>query len=128
MTFSTNLKYLRKSKGYSQDYIAEKLGYKSFTTIQKWETGIAEPSVAKLKILSDMFNVSMDELLNSDLTNVNEKKEQFLGYYLDEEVAQKAQEIYEDRETRILLDAKRDLKKEDLDYIVGLVKRLKGDE
>lgn len=70
----------------------------------------------------------MDELLNSDLTNVNEKKKLSSGYYLDEKVAPKAQEIYEDRDTRILLDAKRDLKKEDLDYIVGLVKRLKGDE
>ena len=68
MAFSTNLKYLRKKYGYSQDYIAEKMGYKSFTTIQKWESGIAEPSVAKLKQLATMFNVSMDQLLNEDLT------------------------------------------------------------
>ena len=68
MAFPTNLKYLRKKYGYSQDYIAEKLGYKSFTTIQKWESGIAEPSVAKLKILAEMFGVNMDQLLNSDLT------------------------------------------------------------
>lgn len=69
MSFSNNLKYLRKQKNYSQDYIAEQLGYKSFTTVQKWESGIAEPSVDVLKKLARMFDVSMDELLNEDLTN-----------------------------------------------------------
>ncbi|MCR0264215.1 helix-turn-helix domain-containing protein [[Clostridium] innocuum] len=69
MSFANNLKYLRKQKNYSQDYLAEQLGYKSFTTIQKWESGIAEPSVDVLKKLADMFNVSMDELLNEELSN-----------------------------------------------------------
>lgn len=71
MSFSTNLKYLRKQKKFSQDYIAEKLGYKSFTTIQKWESGIAEPSVDKLRELADILNVSMDALLNKNLTEDN---------------------------------------------------------
>ena len=35
MTFSNNLRFLRKSYGYSQEFIAEKLGYKSFTTVNK---------------------------------------------------------------------------------------------
>lgn len=69
MSFSKNLKFLRKQKKLSQDYIAERLGYKSFTTIQKWESGIAEPSVDKLRELSEIFDVSMDELLNKDLSS-----------------------------------------------------------
>lgn len=34
MEFSSNLRYLRKERGMSQDELADKLGYKSFTTIQ----------------------------------------------------------------------------------------------
>ena len=67
MTFSNNLRFLRKSYGYSQEFIAEKLGYKSFTTVQKWESGVSEPSVEKLKKLADLFHVTMDELLNEKL-------------------------------------------------------------
>lgn len=67
MNFSKNLRYLRKLKNMSQDDLADLLGYKSFTTIQKWESGISEPSVAILKKLSEIFNVSMDELLNQDI-------------------------------------------------------------
>lgn len=49
-------------------------------------------------------------------------------YYLDPETAKKAQEIYEDPNTRILLDARRNLSPEDLDIVVALVRKLKGDD
>lgn len=66
MNFSNNLRFLRKSHGYSHEFIAEKLGYKSFTTVQKWESGVSEPSVEKLKQLADLFDVTMDEFLYTD--------------------------------------------------------------
>lgn len=67
MAFSSNLRYLRKKYSLSQDDLAEKLGYKSFTTIQKWESGVSEPSMSVVKQLSIMFNITMDELMNIDL-------------------------------------------------------------
>ena len=67
MYLGKNIRYLRIKKGYSQDYLAEKLGYKSFTTIQKWESGASEPPIKKLKELSEIFNVDMDDLNNIDL-------------------------------------------------------------
>ena len=69
MTLSSNIRFLRKEKGWSQDYIAEQLGYKSFTTIQKWESGVAEPPIKKLKALAELFNIDMDELANGDLVD-----------------------------------------------------------
>ena len=92
MNFSNNLRYLRKSHGYSQEFIAEKLGYKSFTTIQKWESGISEPSVEKQEQLAKLFNVTMDERLTSDFegnklprtetgTVVSEREEALLSIY-----------------------------------------------
>lgn len=62
-----NIRYLRTKRGYSQDYIAEKLGYKSYTTIQKWESGISEPPVKKLKELSILLDADMNDIANKDL-------------------------------------------------------------
>ncbi len=62
-----NIRYLRIKRGFSQDYIAEQLGYKSYTTIQKWESGVSEPPVKKLKELSLLLNVDMDDMTNKDL-------------------------------------------------------------
>ena len=71
MFFAKNLKYLRKLKEWSQDYIAEKLGYKSFTTIQKWESGTSEPPMSTIRTLCIMFNMPMDLMLNVDLEKIN---------------------------------------------------------
>ena len=67
MYLGKNIRYLRNKNGYSQDLLAEKLGYKSFTTIQKWESGASEPPIKKLQELSKIFNVDMDDLNNIDL-------------------------------------------------------------
>lgn len=62
-----NIRYLRKKNEWSQDYIADKLGYKSYTTIQKWEMGTSEPPLKKTRELADLFNVDIDDLTNKDL-------------------------------------------------------------
>lgn len=62
-----NIRYLRKKRGFSQDFIAEKMGYKSYTTIQKWEMGVSEPPLKKLKILADILNSDMDDMTRFNL-------------------------------------------------------------
>lgn len=69
MYLSENIRYLRTLKGYSQEYVASKLGYKSFTTIQKWESGVSEPPVKKLQELSKLFGVDMDDMNNKQLSS-----------------------------------------------------------
>ena len=67
MEFKNNLRYLRKANKMSQDELAEKLGYKSFTTVQKWEDGTAFPRVSTLKKIADIFNIDVDHLLNLNI-------------------------------------------------------------
>lgn len=64
MEFKENLRYLRRTRKMSQDELAEKLGYKSFTTVQKWEDGTAFPRVSTLKRMADIFDIDVDHLLN----------------------------------------------------------------
>ena len=51
MKFKENLRYLRKANGLSQEELAHKLGYKSFTTVQKWEDGTSFPKLRNLNLL-----------------------------------------------------------------------------
>ncbi len=48
------------------------------------------------------------------------------SYYLNPETARLAQEAANDPETRILLDAKRDLSPEDMQYVISLIKHLRN--
>ncbi|MGM7723426.1 helix-turn-helix domain-containing protein [Metabacillus sp. Hm71] len=65
MNFAEKLKKGRKEKGWSQEELAEKL-FVSRQSVSKWENGQNYPSIEIIIKLSDLFNVTIDELLRSD--------------------------------------------------------------
>ena len=75
MRLEEKLTVLRKESGYTQLDLAEKVRV-SRQAISKWETGRALPSMEKLKYLSELFGVSVDYLLNDDMTEEAKPKEQ----------------------------------------------------
>lgn len=74
MEFNEKLQELRKSKGLTQEELAEAL-YVSRTAISKWESGRGYPSIDSLKEISKFFSVTIDELLsNEKIVNIAEKE------------------------------------------------------
>lgn len=65
MEFHEKLLELRKSRGLTQEELAEAL-YVSRTAVSKWESGRGYPSIDSLKQISAYFSVSIDELLTGD--------------------------------------------------------------
>ncbi len=65
MSFSENLKAIRKSNHLSQEDLAEMLGV-SRQAVSKWERGDGYPEVEKLMILSQKLGVSLDYLLENE--------------------------------------------------------------
>lgn len=62
------LKY-RKKMGLSQEMLGEKINV-SRQTISNWESGETYPNSEQLKLLSQVFKVSIDELVDNDIKNV----------------------------------------------------------
>ena len=67
MNLSEKIYQCRKEAGLSQEALAEQIGV-SRQSVSKWETGEADPEIAKLKLLSTTFNVSVDWLLSEEDT------------------------------------------------------------
>lgn len=65
MEFHEKLQELRKSRGLTQEELAEAL-FVSRTAVSKWESGRGYPSIDSLKEISNYFSVSIDDLLSSD--------------------------------------------------------------
>lgn len=61
MKFNDKLLDLRKKSGFSQEELGDKLNV-SRQTISKWETGKSTPELDKLVCLSQIFNVSLENL------------------------------------------------------------------
>ncbi len=65
--FQANLKYLRKSKSLTQGDLANKISVNR-PKIGSYEEGRAEPKFETLQNISHFFQVSLDDLLESDLS------------------------------------------------------------
>lgn len=62
MEFNNKLYNLRKQKGLSQEELANRLNV-SRQTVSKWEVGDSTPDMEKLIAISDLFEISLDELV-----------------------------------------------------------------
>lgn len=62
MKFHEKLYALRKAAGMTQNDLAEKLNV-SRQAVSRWEMGTAMPDVENLIVISDLFGVTLDELL-----------------------------------------------------------------
>ena len=70
------------------------------STFSDWKSGRSEPKKEKLQKIADFFDVSLEYLMTGEEQN---------GYYLNEETAKLAQEMFEDEDMRSLFDMKRNM-------------------
>lgn len=68
MNFNEKLLELRKKEGFSQEELAEKANV-SRQSVSKWESGQSTPEMDKLILLSNIFNISIDELVGKESIN-----------------------------------------------------------
>lgn len=73
-TIGKKLYELRKQSGFTQDYVAEKLGV-SAQAVSKWENDIACPDIMTLPNIANLYGISIDELFKNDDIQSNAKYE-----------------------------------------------------
>ena len=72
MIFSEKLQLIRKSKGMTQEDLAEKLAV-SRQAVAKWESGQVYPDISNLIQISNLFNVTVDYLVRDQECMVSYK-------------------------------------------------------
>ena len=76
--FQIKLMTLRKEKGMSQEFLADKL-FVSRQTVSKWENGETTPDLDNLINLASLFNITLDELVFNK-KSITEKQQQPIFY------------------------------------------------
>lgn len=69
MNIGNKIKELRKQRGITQEQLADSIGI-SFQAVSKWETNIALPDITLAPVLANFFGVSMDELFDFNLNEM----------------------------------------------------------
>ncbi len=119
--FSKNLRYYLSKNNMTQVELAKKLGVGT-TSVYNWCNGIKTPRMDKVDAMCELFSCRRSDLIEdkSEGTDSN--------YYINNETAKVAQEIFQNKELRVLFDAARDASPEDLQTTYNMLMALKRKE
>ncbi|ERL19786.1 DNA-binding helix-turn-helix protein [Oribacterium sp. oral taxon 078 str. F0263] len=120
--FTSNLNRLLSLHGKTQLELAKYLKV-SNTTVNNWAKGYNTPRMDKIDRICAFFKVAREDLLKDQKDGAHTP-----AYYTDPETAKVAQEIYDNKELRVLFDAARNASSEDLATATNVLKALLAKE
>lgn len=106
---------LRDKKGLKDSDVARETGITK-STFSDWKAGKYTPKNDKLLKIASFLGVSIDYLMTGEQ---NDGK-----YYLNKDAGEAAQFLFENPEYKVLFDASRNVKKEDIDFVAEMIKRM----
>lgn len=115
--FSRNLLRLMNEHGISQAQMAKYLNV-SPGSVSAWTRGLTTPRMDKIDAMCELFNCK-----RSDLIAIESDQ-----HYYDEKTAEMAQELFENKDLRVLFDAAKDVPPEDLKLVHDMLLRMKKAE
>lgn len=126
-TFPERLKHLRKLRNLTQEELAKKVSVNK-QTISRYELGKRRPDFDTLEKLCDIFNVSSDYMLGNVDTTMRIVDDADLNklegtYYNNPTVRAYVDLLHKSPQHALLLEASRDLRKKDLDFILEMIER-----
>ena len=119
--FAEMLKYYLMMNNKTQSDLVNDLGFDK-STVSNWCAGLRVPKVDVIIDIANYLHVNVGDLIED---NRNEDT-----YYLDDDARDIAQFMYENPEYKVLFDASRKVKKEDIDFVKQMIDRMsnKGDD
>lgn len=90
----------------------------SQATVSNWCKGLKLPRMDKIDKICSFFNISRSDLMNDEEDNPQ--------YYLNDDARDLAQFMFENPEYKVLFDASRKVKKEDIEFVKQMIDRMRG--
>ena len=124
------IKEVANTKGYSINRLEKELGF-ARSSINKFNTNT--PSVDKIRQIAELLDVSVDALTGKERTSdyvvrTDDGNELLIEtYYLNEETTKMAQFMFENPNYKVLFDASRKVKPEDIQIVKALLDKFSTD-
>lgn len=112
-----NIIFYKKKLGLTNEDISVKTGLPTATISRICSGKTRDPKHSTIKLIADALECTVDDLIGN--------KDAVRPYYLDDKTAALAQNLKDNTELKILLDAANDLTAEDLKTLIGMVNMLK---
>ena len=116
-TFSKNLKYFIELNDKQPVDLVNDLKL-PFSTVSNWVNGTKMPRMGNVELLAKYFGIEKSDLLE-------EKSKDGHGYYINPETVEIAQQVFQDPDLRLLFEAARDVKPENIRLAAEMLRRFK---
>lgn len=113
--FAEMLKYYLMMNNKTQSDLVNDLGFDK-STVSNWCAGNRVPKIDVIIDIAKYLHVNVGDLIED---NRNEET-----YYLDDDAREMAQFMYENPDYKVLFDASRKVKKEDIEFVKEMIDRL----
>ena len=110
------IKELCKKRGVSMAKAESDLGFAKgyFSKLDQ-----STPNAKKVKMIADYFHVSLEYLMNGETEDAE-------PYYINDDARELAQFLFENPDYKVLFDASRTVKKEDIQFVKDMIDKLNG--
>lgn len=115
--FSKRLRYYLNKYDMTQVELAKKLGVGT-TSVYNWCNGIKTPRMDKVDAMCDLFHCNRSDLMEEKTEDSSDQV-----YYLNDDAREMAQFMFENPEYKVLFDASRKVKKEDIEFVKEFIDR-----
>jgi transcriptional regulator with XRE-family HTH domain len=116
--FAQKINYYLVQNGKNQSDLMRDLGLSS-STVSNWCTGLKLPRMGTIQMLADYFGIEKSDLLENKKSNTEH-------YYLDDESRELAEFMHKNPNYKVLFDASRNVKPEDIQFVKEMIDRLSG--
>lgn len=117
--FSKRLRYYLNQCNMTQLELSKRLGVGT-TSVYNWCNGIKTPRMDKVDAMCSIFGCKRSDL-------ISEKEESEESYYFNEDARELAEFMFKNPEYKVLFDASRKVKKEDIAFVKQMIDRMRGD-
>ena len=105
---------LCKAKGVTPAEVSRQTGIAT-STLTNWKHGRYTPKAKKMQQIADYFGVSVEYLTTGENSTA--------PYYLNDDARELAQFLFENPDYKVLFDASRKVKREDIAFVKEMIER-----
>lgn len=116
ITFSNNLRYYLELNEKTQADLCEYMNVSS-ATVSDWCNGKKMPRMDKIQTICNWLRIEKSDLLE-------DKKSKNSSYYLYDDAKELAEFLYTNPEYKVLFDATRKVKKDDIQFVKEMIDRM----
>ena len=120
------LREIRKDKGYSLELCAEHLGIAPIS-LQRYECGERKIKIGTIKSLCEFYGIDYYSFIKEAKSRFSEDESVEDSYYLNDDARELAEFMFKNPEYKVLFDASRKVKKEDIEFVKEFMDRMRGD-